>query len=102
MEDLRRRYLVNVVAITEPPDYKVISPLPDVEVRSGIDLAVSGDKKDVRRMASSEGMHLKETLEIYKDSLSPQASGSVEAVVAPGQCLPEDLWPTSIFRTGIM
>ena len=83
VEDLRRRYLVNVVAITEPPDYKVISPLPDVEVRSGIDLAVSGDHKDVRRMASAEGMHLKETLEIYKDSLSPQASGSVEAVVAP-------------------
>lgn len=83
VEDLRRRYLVNVVAITEPPDYRVISPLPDVEVRSGIDLAVSGEKKDVRRMASDQGMHLKKSLETYKESLSPQTSGSVEAVVAP-------------------
>jgi len=80
---LRRRYLVNVVAITEPPDYKIISPLPDVEVRSGIDLAVRGNKKDVRRMASDEGMHLKDDLDVYKEILSSQTSGSVEAVVAP-------------------
>ncbi|RLC29137.1 MAG: SLC13 family permease, partial [Deltaproteobacteria bacterium] len=83
VEDLRRRYLLNVVAITEPPDYKVISPMPDVEVRSGIDLAVCGLKKDALRMASVEGMHLKDELEIYKDSLSTQTAGSVEVVVGP-------------------
>ena len=83
VEDLRRRYLLNVVAITEPPDYKVTSPNPDVEVRSGIDLAVCGLKKDVLRMASDEGMHLKDNLEIYKDSLSTQTAGSVEVVVGP-------------------
>lgn len=83
VEDLRRRYLLNVVAITEPPDYKVVSPMPDVEVRSGIDLAVCGLKKDALRMASVEGMHLKDELEIYKDSLSAQTAGSVEVVVGP-------------------
>jgi di/tricarboxylate transporter len=83
VEDLRRRYLLNVVAITEPPDYKVVSPMPDVEVRSGIDLAVCGLKKDAIRMASVEGMHLKNNLEIYKDSLSAQTAGSVEVVVGP-------------------
>jgi len=83
VEDLRRRYLLNVVAITEPPDFKVISPMPDVEVRSGIDLAVCGLKKDALRMASVEGMHLKDNLEVYKDSLSTQTAGSVEVVVGP-------------------
>ena len=69
--------------LQNPPDYRIISPLPDVEVRSGIDLAVSGEKKDVMRMAAAEGMHLKDNLETYKDSLSPQKSGAVEVVVAP-------------------
>jgi len=83
VEDLRRRYLLNVVAITEPPDFKIISPMPGMEVRSGIDLAVCGQKKDVLRMAADEGMKLKEDLETYKDSLSSQTSGTVEVVVAP-------------------
>ncbi len=83
VEDLRRHYLLNVVAITEPPDYNVISPLPDVEVRSGIDLVVCGHKNDVRRMALNEGMHLKDSLDTYKDSLGAQTVGSVEVVVAP-------------------
>ncbi len=83
VEDLRRRYLVNVLAITEPPDFKVISPSPEMEVRSGIDFVVSGQKKDVSRMAVSEGMKLKDQLEQYKDNLSSLNSGTVEAVVAP-------------------
>ena len=83
VEDIRRRYLLNVVAITEPPDYKVLSPTPEMEVLSNIDLVVCGREKDVRRMAEAEGMHLKEALETYKDSLSNQLAGTVEVVVAP-------------------
>ena len=83
VEDLRRRYLLNVVAMTEPPDFKVLSPLPDVEVRSGIDLVVCGRKQDVQRMAAAEGMRLKEALETYRGILSAQNAGTVEVVVAP-------------------
>lgn len=83
VEDLRRRYLLNVVAITEPPDYHVISPLPDMEIRSGIDLVVCGEKKNVLRMATDLGLHLKEELETYRTRLGCDAAGSVEAVVAP-------------------
>jgi di/tricarboxylate transporter len=81
--DLRRRYLVNVVAITEPPDFKVISPPSDMEVRSGIDMVVYGREKDVRRMAENEGMALKNYLEVFKNDVAEHASGTVEAVVAP-------------------
>ena len=83
VEDIRRRYLLNVVAMTEPPDFKVLSPLADKEVRSGIDLVVCGRKQDASRMAAAEGMQIKENLETYRDSLSDQAAGTVEAVVAP-------------------
>jgi di/tricarboxylate transporter len=83
VEDIRRRYLLNVVAMTEPPDFKVLSPLPEEEVRSSTDLVVCGWKQDVQRMAADEGMQLKESLETYRDSLNPQKAGTVEAVVAP-------------------
>ncbi len=83
VEDIRRRYLLNVVALTEPPDYSVLSPTPEAEVRAAIDLVVCGREKDVKRMAEAEGMTLKETLETYKDRLSNQTSGTVDVVVAP-------------------
>ena len=57
--------------------------MPDAEVRSGIDLVVCGRKQDVLRLASGEGMRLKEALETYKDRLSAQAAGTVEVAVAP-------------------
>ena len=81
--DLRSRYIVNVVAITEPPDLKIISPSEDTIVRSGMDLAVCGTKRDVKRMAESEEMLLKDNLEIFKSDVASHASGNVEAVVAP-------------------
>ena len=80
---LRQHYLVNVVAIIEPPDFKVTSPGPDMEVRSDIDLVVCGKKKDVTRMAEDEGLLLKEDVDVFKDDVSESTSGTVEAVVAP-------------------
>jgi di/tricarboxylate transporter len=58
VNDLRRRYLANVVAITEPPHFKVVSPGGDVVVRSGVDLVVFGLEKDIRRMAETVGLVL--------------------------------------------
>jgi len=83
IDDLRRRYLVHVVAIVEPPDFKILSPPPDMEVRSGVDLAVYGNEKDVKRMADHEGMVLKDGLQVFGTEVSESASGTVEAVVAP-------------------
>ncbi len=83
VDDLRRRYLVNVVAITEPPDFKIVSPPSDTVIRAGVELVVYGLEKDVRRMAESEDMLLKDSLEVFKDDVAAHASGTVEAVVAP-------------------
>ncbi len=83
VDDLKRRYLINVVGITEPPDFKVHSPTADMEVRSDIEVLVYGRAKDVRRMADEEGMVLKDDLEVFKNDVSETRSGTVEAVVAP-------------------
>jgi len=108
--DLRQRYLCNVVAMTEPPDFKTVSPAPETEVRSGIEIVVHGRKEDVDRMAAAEGMMVKDRLETYQFELDTSKSGLVEAVVAPrssliGKTLPEvnfqdrfRVSPLSIFR----
>ena len=83
VKDLLERYLCNVVAITEPPDFKVVSPEPEKEVHSGIELVVYGKEEDVRRMAEEEGMILKDRLEIYRTEVDASVSGRVDAVVAP-------------------
>jgi len=83
IDDLRRRYLVNVVAVMEPPDFKVMNPPAEMEVRSGVDLVVYGEEKDVRRMAEHEGMVLKNSIEVFRNEVTESTSGTVEAVVAP-------------------
>ncbi len=83
VEDLRRRYLVNIVATTEPPDYKRFSPPIDAVIRSGSDLLVFGRAKDVKRMAQNEEMILKQEMEVFKNDVADHASGTVEAVVRP-------------------
>ncbi len=83
VDSLRRRYLVNVVALTEPPDFKIMGPAPQQEVRSRATLVVFGQEKDVRRMAQEEGMTLKDNIEVFKEEMLEHASGTVEAVVAP-------------------
>jgi di/tricarboxylate transporter len=81
--ELRKRYLVNVVAMVAPPDFKIMSPEPELEIHSDIDIVVCGKEKDVVRMAEQEGMTLKAELEVFKNELSQQLSGTVEAVVPP-------------------
>jgi di/tricarboxylate transporter len=83
VKDLRERYLANVVAIVEPPDFKVVSPAETKEVLNDVDLAVYGRAEDIRRMAEKEGMTLKPQLEVFADELTDQEAGTVEAVVAP-------------------
>ena len=83
VDDLRRRYLVNVLALTEPPDFKTLSPSPESEIRAGVDLVVCGRKKDVERMALAEEMVLKETIDCYSSEFDTSTSGTVEAVVSP-------------------
>ena len=83
VNDLRRRYLTNVVAIEHPLHLKMISPPGDMVIQSGVTLAAYGRKSDIRRMAAEEGMTLAEAVTVFKNDLAEYASNTVEAVVAP-------------------
>jgi len=87
IDDLRRRYLANVVAITESPDFKVVSPVAETEVRSNVSFLAFGKERDIRRLAEDEGLEIKPELEVFKGEVSAQLAGSVEAVVAPRSAL---------------
>jgi di/tricarboxylate transporter len=87
IEDLRRRYLVNVVAVCEPPSLTTVNPPPEKVLRDNTDLVLYGTEKNIRRLAEEEEMVLKDSLEVFKDALSEENSGTVEAVVAPRSAL---------------
>ncbi len=87
IEDVRRRYLVNVVAVREPPRFTTFNPPGDMELRDNMDLVVYGSEKNIERLAEEEEMVLKPSLDVFKDALSQENSGTVEAVVAPRSAL---------------
>jgi di/tricarboxylate transporter len=87
VRDLRDRYLCNVVAMTEPPDFKTISPSADMALRASSEIVVFGRKEDVDRLAAAEGLGIRDRLETYKMELEAAQSGVVEAVVAPRSAL---------------
>ncbi len=113
IEDLQKKYLVNVVAVSDPPNIAVSNPSADKEIRDNTDMVVYGTETNIRRMAEEEGMTVKETLVVFKDMLSEENSGTVEAVVAPrsvlvGKTLNEmnladrfQVTPLAIYRHGL-
>ncbi len=87
VDDLHKRYLVNVAALTEPPAFKIVNPGSDTVVRSNADVLALGLDKDIRRMAEAEGMVVKERIETFRKELGKEVAGTVEAVVAPRSSL---------------
>jgi di/tricarboxylate transporter len=83
VEDLRERYSVQVVAMSEPSRLVVLNPPGDKEIRDSTDLALYGTPEDLQRLAEEEDVQLKDSLETFNDLLSEDNAGNVEAVVAP-------------------
>ena len=87
LSDLARRYVVRALALVEPPDHVITAPSLDTQIRSDSDLLLSGEEKDIRRMAEKEGITIKEHPEVFKDLVSEHRSATEEAVVAPRSSL---------------
>ncbi|MEJ2582298.1 MAG: SLC13 family permease [Acidobacteriota bacterium] len=83
VEELRERYSVQVVAMSEPSRLVILNPPGDKEVRDSTDLALYGTPEDLQRLAEEEDLQLKDSLETFNDILSEDNAGNVEAVVAP-------------------
>lgn len=83
VKHLRDTHQINAVAFSGRDRLKMMTLPPDFEIRADGHLAVFGKKENVQKMAEEHQMILKEELQIFKDNLSPETTGIIEAVVAP-------------------
>jgi di/tricarboxylate transporter len=83
IDELRKRYLVNVIAISEPGSLPLLNPPGDKEIRDSTDIALYGTEKNIQRLAAEEDCQIKDSLEVFREMLSEEDAGTVEAVVAP-------------------
>ena len=82
--DLQTRYLVTTVAIHHARrNEKNFVPRSTNKIEAGDDLAILGRKKNVMKMAEELGWHVKDTLDVFAESLSRTTAGMAEVIVSP-------------------
>ena len=85
---IRRQYLVNIVASSDIDGDSKVAPLPDETIQQGHMLCVYGPVKAVARFVKAYGLVLKDEPEHYKnDMFNPSLAGIVEGVVSPRSSL---------------
>ncbi len=86
--EIRRRFLVNIVASAHPEGTYEVAPLPENMIQPGLILCAYGPLKAVARFVREFGLILKEEPEYFKDSMfNPSLAGVVEGVVSPRSSL---------------
>ncbi len=84
LRDLRDRYLVTVIGIAKTGEKeKHFSPHLDQELAPQTHYAVFAKQENVQRLAQEVGVTVKAEPDLFKSEMSPEVSGTVEAVVAP-------------------
>ena len=83
ISQVRKEYMVNIVAIAGSDGKKILSPRRATTLESGYELGAFGTEENINRFAKEHGLIVKKSLKLFKDILSPSISGTVEAVVAP-------------------
>ncbi|MGD8367420.1 MAG: SLC13 family permease [Desulfobacterales bacterium] len=82
--EIRRQFLVNIVASAESLDSCKIAPLPEDTIRSGQILCAYGPRKAVERFVEEYGLTLRKEPECFKATMfNPSLAGIVEGVVSP-------------------
>lgn len=85
---IRRQYLVNIVASSEIDGSCKVAPIPEMTVQPGHILCVYGPVKAVMRFVSEYGLYLKEEPDYFKNNMfNPSLAGIVEGVVSPRSSL---------------
>ncbi len=88
LTEIRRRYLVNIVASAKSGDSCEIAPLPETTIRPGQILCAYGPERAVERFVKECGLVLREEPECFKDNMfNPSLAGLVEGVVSPRSSL---------------
>jgi di/tricarboxylate transporter len=86
--EIRRRFLVNIVAASRTPGTCEIAPLPESKIHSGFILCAYGSKEAILKFVQDYGLTLHEEPECFKGSMfNPSLAGIVEGVVSPRSSL---------------
>jgi di/tricarboxylate transporter len=86
--EIRRRFLVNIVAASKTPGACGIAPLPESKIHSGYILCAYGPRKAVEKFVKDYHLVLKEEPECFKGNMfNPSLAGIVEGVVSPRSSL---------------
>jgi len=81
---IRRRYLVNIVAMAQPDGACSNAPAPKTSIMAGTVLCAFGPEDEVRRFAYDYGLEVREQPRTFKDTMFNRAvAGVVEGVVSP-------------------
>ncbi|MBW1990444.1 MAG: anion permease [Deltaproteobacteria bacterium] len=85
MQQLRDRYLVHMIALEKAGHGgdKILAPQRTDKVEPGDHFVVIGPEPNVRKLAEHYGFSMKKEFDRFKNEMSPNMSGFVEAVVAP-------------------
>jgi len=86
--NIRRRYLVNIVAMAKDNEACDVAPLPNTVLRAGFAVCAYGPDKAVRDFVRDYGLVLREAPLIFKNTMfNPSIAGVVEVVVSPRSSL---------------
>ena len=82
--EIRRRFLVNIVAIMDNKGKCEVAPLPDTVIQPGFSLCAYGPEYAVRGFVRDYGLSLQHESRCFKnDMFNPSVAGIVEGVVPP-------------------
>ncbi|MBW2181813.1 MAG: SLC13 family permease, partial [Deltaproteobacteria bacterium] len=82
--DIRSKFLVTVVAVSySAKKEKNFVPKSSDIISAGDDIAVVGMGKNILKMAEEYGWQLKETIDVFSESLARTNAGMAETIVSP-------------------
>ena len=86
--NIRRRYMVNIVALAKDNGTYDVAPLPATVIRAGSALCAYGPDKAVRDFVRDCGLVLRKEPLLFKNTMfNPAIAGVVEVVVSPRSSL---------------
>jgi di/tricarboxylate transporter len=98
--DVRRRHLVNVVALARRGELGAIPPERTDRIRPGHVFCAYGLREHVERFTGKYGFELLEKRLCFRDQLDPSVVGTIEAVVAPqSQLVDQTIYDIHFRRT---
>jgi len=86
--EIRRRFMVNIVASAKSNGSCHIAPLPETTIRPGSIICAYGPEKAVSRFVREYGLVLRNEPQCFKDNMfNPSMAGIVEGVISPRSSL---------------